>query len=194
VLVRDALGPEALSGGFAAVYPILRALEDAGRIRRGYFVEGLGGAQFALAGAIERLRAVRDARPDGRPVAVLLAAADPASPFGAALPWPRRGEGDRRVFARAAGAYVVSVDGAAALYVERGGSGLQTMPAFDDAEVATAAVAALRTLVEDGRLKEFVVRKVDGEAVADSAHREALLAGGFQPGYRGLVLRPGRRG
>jgi ATP-dependent Lhr-like helicase len=192
VLVRDALGPEALSGGFSAVYPVLRALEDAGRIRRGYFVEGLGGAQFALAGAIERLRAVREARPDGRPVAVLLASADPANPFGGALPWPRRGSDDRRVFARAAGAYVVSVDGQAALYVERGGSGLLTLPAFDDPEAASAAVAALRGLVEDGR-RELVVRKIDGVPVADSAHREALLGGGFAAGYRGLVMRPSAR-
>ncbi len=193
VVVRDALGPEALNGGFAAVYPILRALEDAGRIRRGYFVEGLGGAQFALAGAIERLRAVREPRPDGRPVAVLLAAADPANPFGAALPWPRRNADDRRAFARAAGAYVVSVDGHAALYVERGGSGLLTLPAFDDADVATAAVRSLAGLIEDGRLRELVIRKVDGEPVAGSAHRDALLNGGFAAGYRGLVLRPAQR-
>ena len=193
VLVRDALGSEVLSGGFSAVYPVLRALEDAGRIRRGYFVEGLGGAQFALAGAIERLRAVREPRPDGRPVAVLLAAADPANPFGAALPWPRRGPADRRVFARAAGAYVVSVDGHPALYVERGGSGLLTLPAFDDPETASVAVAALRGLVDDGRLRELVVRKVDGEPVAGSTHRDVLLSGGFSAGYRGLVMRPPAR-
>ena len=117
-----------------AVYPVLRALEEAGRIRRGYFVDGLGAAQFALAGAVDRLRAVRD-RPSpagDRRVVHLLAAADPANPYGAALPWPRRDETDRRPFQRAAGAYVVLVDGVAALYLDRGGSSLQTLPAAED--------------------------------------------------------------
>ena len=104
---------EGVDGGFAAVYPVLRALEEAGRIRRGYFVEGLGAAQFALAGAIDRLRGGTRGPTDRRRrrVVHLLAAADPANPYGAALPWPRRGDDDRRPFQRAAGAYVVLVDG-----------------------------------------------------------------------------------
>ena len=89
---------EGLEGGFSAVYPMLRALEEAGRIRRGYFVDGLGAAQFALAGALDRLRAVREpaAATGDAPEVHLLAAADPANPYGAAVPWPRRGETDRR--------------------------------------------------------------------------------------------------
>jgi ATP-dependent Lhr-like helicase len=189
VLTREAVAGEGLEGGFSAVYPVLRALEEAGRIRRGYFVEGLGGAQFALAGAIDRLRAVREPG-SGREVHVL-AAADPANAYGAALAWPRRGEADRRPFQRAAGAYVVLVDGEAVLYVDRGGTSLQTLPAFGDEERALLAARALRGLLSDGRFRELVISKVDGEAVSGSAARDLLLAAGFGAGYRGLVLRPG---
>jgi ATP-dependent Lhr-like helicase len=182
---------EGHEGGFAAVYPVLRALEEAGRIRRGYFVEGLGAAQFALPGAIDRLRAVREAGgPNAAdPVVRVMAAADPANPYGAALPWPRRGEADRRPLQRAAGASVVLVDGQAVLYVERGGKALQTLPAFDDLEVAAPALRALGRLVGEGRDRELVVVRVDGLPVAESPFRELLLSSGFAPGYRGLVLR-----
>jgi ATP-dependent helicase Lhr and Lhr-like helicase len=191
VVVREAVMAEGVDGGFAGLYPVLRALEDAGRIRRGYFVEGLGAAQFALAGAIDRLRGVRDAAASRGdvPVSHVLAAADPANPYGAALPWPRRGEDDRRPLSRSAGASVILVDGVAALYVERGGRTLQTLPAFDDPDVAAAAVPALRRLVGEGRDRELVVGRIDGLPVAQSPHREALLAGGFVAGYRGLLLR-----
>jgi ATP-dependent Lhr-like helicase len=190
IVTREAVASEGIDGGFSAVYPILRALEEAGRIRRGYFVEGLGAAQFALAGAIDRLRAVREsAASRGERTVHLLAAADPANPYGAAIPWPRRGEDDRRPFQRAAGAYVVLVDGEAVLYVDRGGSSLQTLPAFEDPELAGAAASALRGLVVDGRVRELVVAKIDGQPVAESPHRQALLDAGFVAGYRGLVMR-----
>ncbi len=132
VLTREAVAGEAVDGGFSAVYPVLRLLEEGGRIRRGYFVDGLGAAQFALPGAVDRLRALRDqpgemAGDHGR-VVHLLAAADPANPYGAAIPWPRRDEGDRRPFQRAAGAYVSMVDGAAVLYLDRGGTSIQVLP------------------------------------------------------------------
>jgi ATP-dependent Lhr-like helicase len=190
VLTREAVASEGVEGGFSGVYPVLRALEDAGRIRRGYFVDGLGAAQFALAGAIDRLRAARNDAEGGRGEAThLLAAADPANPYGAALPWPRRGEGDRRPLQRAAGAYVVLVDGIAALYLERGGATIQTLPASDDPSVAAAAVRGLATLVTGGRQRELVIRKVDGGPVGESPFRAALLDGGFVAGYRGLTLR-----
>ncbi len=183
---------EGVEGGFAAVYPVLRALEEAGRIRRGYFVDGLGAAQFALAGAIDRLRAVREPDPE-RSRVDLLAAADPAQPYGAALAWPRRGEDDRRPFQRAAGAYVVMVDGAAVLYVERGGKGLGTFPAADDPERAAAALGALGGLLGEGRLRELVVTRVDGVPLGpEHPWRARLVEAGFVPGYRGLTLRSGR--
>jgi ATP-dependent Lhr-like helicase len=191
VLVREAVMAEGVDGGFAGLYPVLRALEEAGRIRRGYFVEGLGAAQFALAGAIDRLRAVRESASGGEaPAQVrLLAAADPANPYGAALAWPRRGEDDRRPLSRAAGAYVALVDGIPVLYLERGGRSLQTLPAFDIPGMAEAAVGALGGLVGPGRERELVVGRVDGQPVGESPAREVLHAAGFASGYRGLVLR-----
>ena len=193
VLTREAVASEGVEGGFSGVYPVLRALEDAGRIRRGYFVDGLGAAQFALAGAIDRLRAARDSAEGGRGQAVhLLAAADPANPYGAALPWPRRGESDRRPLQRAAGAYVVLVDGIAALYLERGGATVQTLPASDDPDVAAAAVRGLAALVTGGRQRELVIRRIDGAPMAESPFRAVLLDGGFVAAYRGLTLRGAR--
>jgi ATP-dependent Lhr-like helicase len=187
VLTREGALAEEVDGGFATVYPVLRAMEESGRIRRGYFVAGQGAAQFALPGAVDRLRAVRE--PDlGVPVTVLLAAADPANPYGAALPWPRRDEADRRAFARSAGARVVLVDGVPALYVERGGRSLLTFPASDDPEVAARAVGALAGLGA-GRTREIVITRIDGEPIASSPWRPALLEAGFVPGYRGLILR-----
>ena len=193
VLTREAVAAEGTDGGFSGIYPVLRALEDAGRIRRGYFVDGLGAAQFALAGALDRLRAARDSadRPS-EGVVHLLAGADPANPYGAALAWPRRDDADRRPFQRAAGAYVVLVDGLAALYLERGGSTLQTFPAFDEPEIAAAAVRGLSTLVTSGRQRDLVIRKVDGLPIGDSPVRGALLDAGFATGYRGLTLRGSR--
>ena len=195
VLTREAVASEEVAGGFSAVYPILRAMEESGRIRRGYFVAGLGAAQFALAGAVDRLRSMR-ARSDGRaagPDVHLLAAADPANPYGAALAWPRRGDADRRPLQRAAGAYVVMVDGAAALYLERGGRSLQSLPAADETATAGAALAALHALVDDGRVRELVVTRVDGEPVSSSKWRPFLEEAGFVAGYRGHVLRSGAR-
>ncbi|MCU0482831.1 MAG: DEAD/DEAH box helicase, partial [Chloroflexi bacterium] len=192
VLVREAVMAEGVDGGFAGVYPVLRAMEEAGRIRRGYFVAGLGAAQFALAGAVDRLRAVRESDPVA-PAVHLLAAADPAQPYGATLPWPRRDPSDRRPFARVAGAQVVLVDGQPVLFLERGGRGLATFPAADDPDVALLALGALRDLVGDGRLRELVVARVDGQPVAPGMPwRGRLVEAGFAAGYRGLTLRAGR--
>ncbi|HEX3264369.1 MAG TPA: DEAD/DEAH box helicase [Candidatus Limnocylindrales bacterium] len=196
VLVRESVMAEGVEGGFSAVYPILRALEESGRIRRGYFVAGLGAAQFALAGALERLRTLRDPN-DGNgddSLVHVLAAADPANPYGAALPWPRRGDDDRRPFQRAAGASVVLVDGKAVVYLDRGGSSMQTLPAFDDPDTAELALHGLGELLADGRQRELVIGKIDGEPASTSKHRDTLLATGFIQGYRGLVLRRPRAG
>ncbi|MCB1039577.1 MAG: DEAD/DEAH box helicase, partial [Acidimicrobiales bacterium] len=137
VLTREAALGEGIVGGFAGVYPVLKALEERGTVRRGYFVAGLGAAQFAVPGAVDRLRSVREPRrsdalggADGRggrdpDDVVVLAATDPAQPYGAALGWPAC---DGRP-SRAAGALVVLVDGEAAVYLERGGRSLLTFPA-----------------------------------------------------------------
>jgi ATP-dependent Lhr-like helicase len=192
VLTRDAVAAEGVGGGFSVVYPVLRELEEHGRVRRGYFVEGLGGAQFALPGAVDRLRAERadpgGATRDAR--TLLLAAADPANPYGAALAWPRVNDDDRRPLPRAAGAYVVLHDGEPVLYLERGGQSLQTLPAFASPAAAQAALNVLGLLVADGRLRTLQIRRIDGLPIAESPGREMLSAAGFRPGYRGWVLRP----
>jgi ATP-dependent Lhr-like helicase len=206
VLTREAAASEEVAGGFSAIYPVLRAMEESGRIRRGYFVDGLGAAQFALPGAVDRLRAQRDVVGSGSlpgasggeassgPVVYVLAATDPANPYGAAIPWPRRDASDRRPLPRAAGAYVVMVDGAAAAYLERGGHSLQMLPAGDSPGVALAACVALRALVGEGRLRELVVTRVDGQPLASSPWRECLEQAGFVAGYRGHTLWPATPG
>jgi ATP-dependent Lhr-like helicase len=174
VLTREAVVAEGWAGGFTGLYPVLRAMEEAGRIRRGYFVDGLGGSQFALPGAVDRLRAARE--PDGSIVA--LAVTDPANPYGAALPWPSEAEGR---MARAAGAFVVLDSGELRLYLERGGRSLLTR-----GEVTTEHVRALGAAA--GRAGRIEVQKVDGTPVRQSALARVLLDAGFGQSPRGLVL------
>jgi len=193
VVTRDAVAGENVRGGFGAVYPVYREMEERGRVRRGYFVEGLGGAQFAVAGAIDRLRSLRrepGADASGDPKTTLLAATDPANPYGAALAWPRDEQRHSRSPSRAAGAYVVLHDGDLVLYLERGGKSLQTFVPFDDERIAGLAVTALRTLIDDGRLKRLQLERIDGTAIAESPLRERLSAFGFRQAYRGYVLGP----
>jgi ATP-dependent Lhr-like helicase len=156
VLTREAVRGEGVPGGFAAVYPVLRAMEESGRIRRGYFVAGLGGAQFALPGAVERLRTFRDASSPSQ--ATLLAATDPANPYGVSLPWPVTASVAERSGRpqRAAGAHVVLIDGEAALYVERGGRGLVALRDLDGTW-EELAVSALDALLAEGRFKRISV-------------------------------------
>jgi ATP-dependent Lhr-like helicase len=193
IVTRDGVAAEGVPGGFGAIYPILRELEEHGRVRRGYFVEGLGGAQFALPGAVDRLRAERaDPSGDrnGPATTLVLAATDPANPYGATLAWPRANDDDRRVLARAAGAYVVLNDGEPTLYLERGGKSLQTLPAFAASDAAAgASLRALHSLVLDGRFRTLQVERIDGVAAAESPHRDRLTAAGFRQGYRGMTAR-----
>jgi ATP-dependent Lhr-like helicase len=179
VITREAVLAEGTPGGYAAVYGVLRAMEEAGTVRRGYFVDGLGAAQFALPGAVERLRDLR--APDRHDDAVTLAAADPAQPFGAALPWPDSAGRP----ARATGAYVILVAGRPAAYLERG---TRTLVTFDDAE-PDRWVDPLVSLVKDGRVRAIQLQRIDGIAVHDSPSADALRAAGFADGYRGLTLR-----
>ena len=193
VVTREAVVAEGTTGGYASVYPVLRAMEESGRARRGYFVAGLGAAQFALPGAVDRLRAIRDDEPTTR----LLAATDPAQPYGAALPWPRGEDDERLPLQRVAGAYVAIVDGHAVLYVERGGRGVLRLPAAADADRLERAVATLPSLVAaDGPMRELRIERVDREPIASSDLAPALTAVGFRPSYRGFLLRqsPGATG
>ncbi|HEY7847221.1 MAG TPA: DEAD/DEAH box helicase [Candidatus Limnocylindria bacterium] len=191
VVTREAVLAEGLAGGFASVYAILKPMEEAGRVRRGYFVEGLGAAQFAMPGAVDRLRSERDVTEESAPLVAVLAAADPAQPYGATLPWPRGDADDRLPLQRAAGAYVVLVGGQAALYVERGGRGLLTLPAAaGDPEIAGAAVRVLpRLLAPGGPLRELNLERVDRVPPAESALAAELREIGFRAAYRGWTLR-----
>jgi ATP-dependent Lhr-like helicase len=183
IVTRDGVRAEGIPGGYGAVYAELRALETLGLCRRGYFVEGLGGAQFALGGAVERLRDLRE-RPE-EPDALVLAAADPAQPYGAALPWPKRA-GARA--ARVAGAFVVLLGGEAVLYVERGGRSLTPLRDPDPSWLRPA-VDALVGHVRSGRLPRLAVERFDGEPVVESDAMALLVEAGFLAGPRRAVLR-----
>ncbi|MFI7227748.1 ATP-dependent helicase [Nonomuraea angiospora] len=249
VVTRGAVTSERLPGGFTPIYQVLRAYEESGRCRRGYFVEGLGGAQFALPGAVDRMRAMAPGvAPTGGPGpgswvgspgsdswaggpgsdsgargmgpgsraeglgprsggggtglgsggggtglgsgggrrAVVLAAADPASPYGAALPWPQHpGELGHKP-GRKAGSLVVLVDGHLVLYVERGG---KTLLSFADDDRLQPAVDALALSVRDGALGKLTVERADGTSIVESPLAAALEAAGFHPTPRGLRLR-----
>ncbi|WP_428841528.1 Lhr family helicase, partial [Georgenia thermotolerans] len=188
VLVRGAAGLEDLPGGFGAAYQVLRRLEEAGQVRRGYLVEGLGAAQFALPEVVDRLRGdaaeltarrERAAAGDAAPRVALLAATDPANPYGAALGWPPTTAGEGHRPGRKAGAAVVLVDGALVLYVEKGG---RTLLSFADDPVALdAAAAALGQVAATGALGALTLQRVDGGAALEAAGplRRALDAAGF---------------
>ncbi len=225
VVTRGAVAAEGVEGGFSAAYRVLSAFEESGQARRGYVVEGLGAAQFAMDGAVDRLRAVSTAREreggvpggyggphrSGAPAgagALVLAAADPANAYGAALPWPAPPPGATHKPGRKAGALVVLVDGALTLYVERGGKTLLAWArdpaapegAPGDSEDASAAdrpdsaqvVAAVEALAEAARrgaLGTVTVERVNGTAALSSPLSAALEAAGFHPTPRGLRLR-----
>ncbi len=183
IVTRDGVRAEGIPGGYGAVYGELKALETIGACRRGYFVEGLGGAQFALPGAVERLRELRRAD-DDEPL--VLAAADPAQPYGAVLPWPKRAAARA---ARVAGAHVVLLGGEAALYVERGGRSLVPLRE-PDGDWLRPAVAALVAWVRADRGRRLSVERFDGRPVVESDVLPLLVDAGFLAGPRRAVLRP----
>ncbi|MGO9284688.1 ATP-dependent helicase [Mycobacterium sp.] len=196
VLTRGAVAAEGVPGGFAALYKVLTAFEDAGRCQRGYFVESLGGAQFAVASTVDRLRSYLDGVDPERPEyrAVVMAAADPANPYGAALPWPSRttdGDGAARP-GRKAGALVVLVDGELAWFVERGGRSLLSFT-DDDSDANHAAAVALADLVTAGRVNSILVERINSAPVlapqVSASVVTALSDAGFARTPRGLRLR-----
>jgi ATP-dependent Lhr-like helicase len=184
VVTREAVRAEGASGGFAGVYPVLRALEESGRARRGWFVAGLGAAQFALPGAVDRLRAHRTIDDESGSRVLVLAATDPAQPYGAALSWPERTGTSARA-SRSAGAYVVLVDGECAAYLERGAKALVT---FDTSTIDRWAEALVEAH-KQGRLSRVQIERIDDEPARTSPQAAALRAAGFADGYKGLTLR-----
>jgi len=198
VLTREMALAEGIVAGFAGVYPVLKAMEEQGQIRRGYFVAGLGAAQFATHAAVDRLRQFRSvsdgsgsdaavgsafgatSEPPGPPF--VLAATDPAQPYGAALPWPDNAGRPTR----SAGARVVLADGHPVAWLDRSGRNLVTFPAAGDHPGWVAAVAGL---VRSGRVRRLEITTVDGAPVAESSWADPLREAGFLDGYRGLILR-----
>ncbi|WP_133831080.1 crosslink repair DNA glycosylase YcaQ family protein [Arthrobacter sp. AG258] len=191
VVTRGSVMAEQILGGFGLMYKVLARLEEAGRCRRGYFIEHLGAAQFAVPATVDRLRSYSEDTQlaKAEPVALALAATDPANPFGAALPWPalRDDAGTGHRPGRKAGALVVLVDGALVLYVERGG---KTLLAFsDDAAVLAAAGAALVGVVTRGAVDKLIMEKVNGQGILDTPVAAALSAAGAYSTPKGLRIR-----
>ena len=188
LVARETAAVEALGGGFGSVYRVLRSMEEAGKLRRGYFVEGLGGAQFAYPGVVDRLRRVRDESAAAE--VVVLAATDPANAYGWLLPWPEvtgaEGQGPRR----AAGAAVVLVGGVPVLYLDRSGRRLRT---FADAteETLSLALPALREVARTRPRRALALEKVDGEHAPAWAHVRLLRDAGFKEEYRFMRLTVG---
>jgi ATP-dependent Lhr-like helicase len=191
IVTREQVLAEGIRGGFALLYDTFCNLETLGLCRRGYFIEGMGGAQFALPGAVERLRAspgIDRGEATESERTLVLAAVDPAQPYGAALPWPRRQAGQSRP-SRVAGAYLALVEDEPAVYVERGGRGLITLaPGVRDAAAVHAGLDALARAVRAGRVPKLALERIDGEPAISSPLADALVALGFAQGPRRLTL------
>jgi ATP-dependent helicase Lhr and Lhr-like helicase len=190
VVTREAVAAEGVAGGFSSVYPVFKVMEEAGKARRGYFVAGLGATQFALPGAEDRLRGEREVPEPETSQTLVLAATDPANPYGAALPWPA-GAGEARP-QRAAGAHVVLRDGELLAWIGRAETNLLTfLPAEEPGQgVAARELArALARLVETGRRRAVLVGRVDGRDPRDSPLAPHLAAEGFLAGSRGYLRR-----
>ncbi|WP_394940313.1 ATP-dependent helicase [Psychromicrobium sp. YIM B11713] len=211
VVTRGSVAAEEQPGGFALMYKVLARLEEQGRCRRGYFIEKLGAAQFAVPATVDRLRGFSQdfSAAERCYETVTLAATDPANPFGAALPWPALDVGHRP--GRKAGALVVLVDGELVLYVERGGktvlcfgsgSGTQKpdaeglnrqgadpyQPTTDQAALKAAAESLIGT-VRSGSVDKLAIEKVNGQDVLETPLAKALTAAGAYSTPRGVRIR-----
>ena len=185
IVTRETVLAEGIPGGFAGLYGELANLETLGTARRGYFVEGLGGAQFALPAAIERLRSMRSDEATG---ALVLAVTDPANPYGATLPWPKREADDSgRRPSRVPGAYLVTLDAGPVLYVERGGKGLLALREPDESWLRPA-LEALADAVKRGRVPRLGLERFDGEPLVGSEVGDLLIELGFRQSPRRLTL------
>ena len=183
IVTRETVLAEGIPGGFAGLYGELANLETLGTARRGYFVEGLGGAQFALSAAIERLRSMRSDEAGGP---LVLAVTDPANPYGATLPWPKRDDEARRP-SRVPGAFVVSLDAEPVLYVERGGKALLALREPEE-DWLRPALEALADAVKRGRVPRLGLERFDGEPVVGTEVGALLIELGFRQSPRKLTL------
>jgi ATP-dependent Lhr-like helicase len=194
VLTREVAGAEGISGGFSAVYDVLKAMEDAGRIRRGYFVGGVGATQFALPAALELMRSFKD--PPEDPESVVLAATDPANPYGTMLKWPAASETDSasgRGPTRTVGSQVVLVNGSLAAYIPRGARQLTVFLPEDEPARSTVGRALAARLARLARLEEghagLLVSEINGVPAAEHPFASFLADAGFSPSAMGFQMR-----
>jgi len=196
IVTRDVTAIEQLPGGFSSMYPVLRRLEETGRIRRGYFVAGLGAAQFAQPGAVDLLRDTRDDRDEI--VTVTVSATDPANPFGVLIPWPMTAAADSRGATRTAGARVIIVNGRAAAWIGRGDRQVIVCVPDDEPDRSTIGRAMARELVAiaqrapEGR-RGWLIEEINGTAAIEHPASQFLLQAGFTSTAMGLQLRVPRR-
>ena len=187
VVTRDVAAAEGITGGFSAVYDVLKALEDAGRIRRGYFVGGVGATQFALPAALDLLRSLRE-EPDQAEV-VALAATDPANPYGTILPWPQTGESDSRRTTRSVGSVVILVNGLLGAYISRGARQLQVFLPDDEPARSMVGRGVAKRLAELARQGAMLIEEVSGIPTAEHPLAPFLTAAGFTPSAMGFMMR-----
>jgi ATP-dependent Lhr-like helicase len=185
---------EAVPGGFATVYEVYRSMEERGRLRRGYFTTGVAAVQFALPAALDLLRSLRE--PAEAPEVVMLAATDPANPYGALLKWPATDSplpGSFRGPTRSVGASVILVDGSLAAYLGRAGKPLLSFlpehePDRSAAARAVAARLAAHASSEAGRESGLIVAEINGAPAVRHDLAGALKEAGFLASAAGLHL------
>ena len=198
VLTREVAGAEGIFGGFSAVYDVLKALEDAGRIRRGYFVGGVGATQFALPAALELMRSLRE-EPE-EPEVIVLAATDPANPFGTMLKWPpfaraaaggpgQGAEAPGRGATRTVGAQVILVNGYLAAYLSKGGRQILAWLPEDEPQRSGIGRPLARELAVMARTGGLIIAEVGGLPVADHPIAPFLVEAGFNPSAMGFMMR-----
>jgi len=197
VVFRETAHAENLPGGFSAVYAALKTMEESGRVRRGYFAAGLGATQFALPSAVELLRSLRTARQDEAPEVVMLAATDPANPYGALLRWPQAPE-EGSSLTRGVGARVVLVDGALRAYLRRGNPNVQVLLPEEEPQRSQTARALAEFLMGQVQREEnpagrgrdsMLIAQVNGVSVAEHPLARFLLDVGFSAGAMGFHVR-----
>jgi ATP-dependent Lhr-like helicase len=171
-----------LPGGFSPLYQTYKALEESGRVRRGYFVEGLSGAQFAWAQTVDRLRLER--RDDDQRKALLISATDPANPYGSLLPWPENSGRPRR----ASGTKLIIVEGHPIFFLEKGGKKMTTFPKSEEPAFLEVALDGLREVTQRMRGRTLKIEEIDGEPARQSTLAARLVQYGFKDGYQGLTL------
>lgn len=202
ILTREAVAAENVPGGFSAVYDVLKALEESGRIRRGYFVAGLGATQFALPAAVDLLRQLRNEPPAEKPEFVQLAATDPANPYGSVLRWPdlpvaeEDSEAAPRILTRAAYAEVILRNGQLVAWLRRNNPNLLVFLPAEEPERSQVAAGLAHFLcargqdrMRNGSHQGILVTTINGLSVAAHPMARFLMDAGFQPGPLGMHLR-----